>query len=98
MNFAQTNDRLPSWDAIVNTPDTAPVPTQQDFAANFITVFSAITLVERKTLTAWMTYCKRLPKEYQGVFALNIKSSPKRDMAMSNRGFITWATENHWML
>jgi len=98
MNFAQTNDRLPSWDAIVNTPDTAPVPTQQDFAANFITVFSAITLVERKTLTAWMTYCKRLPKEYQGVFALNIKSSPKRDMALSNRGFVVWATENHWML
>lgn len=97
MSFAQVNDRLPSWDAIVSSPLTALVPSAEDFAANFITVFSALTLVERNTLTAWMAYCKRLPKEYQGVFAMNVGSSNKRSIAHSNRAFITWATENHWL-
>jgi hypothetical protein len=98
ISFAETNDRLPSWENIVSSPDTARVPDVQDFAANFISVFSAIMLVERDTFGAWMTYCQRLPKEYQGVFALNVVESPKRGIATSNRKFIDWATENHWMV
>ena len=98
VSFAATNDRLPSWDLVVTTPATAAVPTAQDFAANFITVFSAITLVDRKTLTPFMEYCQRLPKEYQGVFALNILGSPKRSIALNNRAFVVWATQNEWMV
>jgi len=98
MTFAQTFDRIPSWDAVVAAPDTCKVPSTGDFAANFVTVFSAISLVEGDTFTAWMTYCKRLPKEYQGVFALNVLVSPKRAAALSTRAFVVWATSNHWLV
>jgi hypothetical protein len=61
-------------------------------------VFSGIQLVDKVTLTPFMAYLKRLPKEYQGVFALNIQASPKRGIAQSNRTFINWTTENEWMI
>lgn len=98
MTFAQTFDRMPSWEATITNPDTCPVPAVGDFAANFVTVFSAIQLIDKQTLTPFLTYLRRLPKEYQGVFALNVLTSPKRSVAQSNRAFITWAVENEWMV
>lgn len=98
MSFAQVDDRLPAWESIVANPKTTPVPEPEDFAALFITVFSAIMLVEAKTFDAWLEYCERLPKEYQGVFALNIVTTNKRIIAHSNRAFIKWATTNQWMI
>ena len=98
VTFAETNDRLPSWHAITSAPKTTAVPLPKDFAANFILVFSAITVLDVNTFTAWMTYCRRLPKEYQGVFALNVCSSPKRRLAMENPEFVNWATKNQWLL
>ncbi len=97
MSFAQVDDRLPAWESIVANPKTTPVPEPEDFAALFITVFSAIMLVEAKTFDAWLEYCERLPKEYQGVFALNIVTTNKRIIAHSNRSFVKWATANEWM-
>ncbi len=97
MSFADTFDRLPSWDIIIAAPDTAPVPDHKDFAANFISVFSAISTVTAKTMAPWMMYCNRLPKEYQGVFAMNILSSPARAAAISNKLFVKWATDNQWL-
>lgn len=98
LTFAETHDRLPSWDTIVQSPQSAAVPSAQDFAANFVTVFSAIQLVDRKTMAPWMTYCGRLPKEYQGVFALNVLTSPNRAVALNDRAFVVWATQNHWLV
>ncbi|MCG3772519.1 MAG: hypothetical protein JW384_03733 [Nitrosomonadaceae bacterium] len=98
MTFAQTFDRLPSWEATIADPTGCMVPSAQDFAANYVTVFSGIQLVDKATLTPFMTYLKRLPKEYQGVFALNIQASPKRGVAQSNRTFINWTVENEWMI
>lgn len=98
MTFAQTLDRMPSWEATISDPTGCMVPSAQDFAANYVTVFSGISLVDKTTMTPFMTYLKRLPKEYQGVFALNIQASPKRGIAQSNRSFIVWATENEWMM
>jgi hypothetical protein len=74
------------------------VPSAQDFAANYVTVFSGIQLVDKATMGPFITYLKRLPKEYQGVFALNILASPKRHIAMANRPFIVWSTDNTWMV
>lgn len=98
MTFAQTYDRLPSWEATVTDPSGCAIPSKGDFAASFVTVFSAISMVEKNTFSPFMTYLKRLPKEYQGVFALNVLTSPKRDLALSNRPFIDWATENHYLV
>ena len=75
----------------------AVVSAQQD-PITTVTVFSGISLVTKETMTPFMTYLKRLPKEYQGVFALNIQASPKRGVALANRAFIVWATENEWMM
>jgi hypothetical protein len=98
LGFAQTFDRLASWESIIATPDTASVPSAQDFAANFVTVFGAISSVTKESFTPWMTYCQRLPKEYQGVFAMQVLTSPKRNIAIENRSFVVWATQNHWMV
>lgn len=98
MNFAQTYDRLASWEVIIATPDTARVPDVQDFAANFVTVFSAITLVDKQSFTPWMTYLQRLPKEYQGVFALQVLASPKRSIAIETRAFAVWAAANQYLV
>lgn len=98
MTFAATYDRLPSWESIIAAPTRAPVPDHKDFAANFVSIFSAISLVTQKTMTPWMAYCERLPKEYQGVFALNILKSPARAAALGTRAFVDWATQNHWMV
>jgi hypothetical protein len=98
MVFSQTFDRMPSWSAIVTTPDTCTVPADGDFAALFSLVFNAINMVTKDTFGGWMTYCQRLPKTYQGVFALNVLTSPKRDVALNNRAFCVWAAKNHWMV
>ena len=98
MTYAQTFDRLPSWEATIADPTGCMVPSAQDFAANYVTVFSGISLVDKVTLTPFMCYLKRLPKEYQGVFALSIQASPKRGIAQSNRTFINWTVENEWMI
>ena len=98
MNFAKTYDRLASWESIVATPDTASVPDTADFAANFVSVFSALTLVNEKTFTPWMAYLQRLPKEYQGVFAMQVLASPKRSIAIDTRAFTVWATANQYLV
>jgi hypothetical protein len=98
MSFVHTNDRLPSWEMIIASPQTAPVPSPEDFAANYVTVFSAVTLIDKATVTPWLQYCKRLPKEYQGVFALNALASSKRAYLTNNRTFSVWATENQYLV
>lgn len=98
MTFVQTFDRLPTWEATIADPDRCMVPSAQDFAANYVTVFSGIQLVDKATMGPFITYLKRLPKEYQGVFALNILASPKRHIALANRPFIVWSTDNTWMV
>jgi hypothetical protein len=54
--------------------------------------------VEADTFDAWLEYCERLPKEYQGVFAMNVVTTNKRSIAHNNRAFIKWATTNQWMI
>jgi hypothetical protein len=98
LTFIETFDRIPSWESIVQTPDTAPVPGPTDFAANFVLVFNALTLMDKASMTGWIRYCSRLPQEYQGVFAMNILASAKRQIAITNRAFVVWATQNHWMV
>lgn len=98
LTFAQTYDRLPAWEAMVRDPMGCALPSAQDFAANFVIVFSSIQMVDENTVDPFMKYLQRMPKEYQGVFALNVLTSPKRSVAMSCRPFIVWATENHYLV
>jgi hypothetical protein len=94
--FFTVVDKLPTWEAIVNSPSTAKVP--DDAVAKCILTFSAITRVDKDTLPKWLKYADRLDKELQALFARSIvKSTTKQAMAVSNKEFVKWATDNQWL-
>lgn len=97
-NYAEMADKLPTWEEIVKNPSKAKIPDERNAASLFITVFGAVTRVDARTLDAWLEYCERLPKEYQGVFAINAaQHKAKRPIIMGNRRFTKWATANTWL-
>lgn len=96
--FFTVVDRLPTWEAIIKDPAGAKVPGANDAVAKCLTVFSAITRVEKDTLDNWLTYADRLDKEWQALFAKSIVKSPvKQGMAVSNKKFKDWAIANQWL-
>lgn len=97
MSYAELADKLPTWESIIKNPEKAKLPTDGDAAASFITVYSALARVEKDTFDQWMVYCRRMPAEYQAVFASQIVKSTKRGLATANREFVKWATSNHFM-
>jgi hypothetical protein len=94
--FFTVVDKLPTWEAIMDSPSSAKVP--DDAVAKCILVFSAITRVDKDTLPKWLKYADRLDKELQALFARSIvKSTSKQAMAVSNKDFVKWATDNQWL-
>lgn len=94
--FFTVVDKLPTWDAILMSPETAKLPA--DAVARCIMVFSAITRVEKDTLAKWMTYLQRMDKEWQALFATSImKSQAKQSFCVMNREFKDWALANQWL-
>jgi ATPase family associated with various cellular activities (AAA) len=94
--FFTVVDKLPTWEAIMDSPNSAKVP--DDAVAKCILVFSAISRVDKDTLGKWLKYADRLDKELQALFARSIvKSSTKQSMAVSNKDFVKWATDNQWL-
>ncbi len=94
--FFTVVDKLPTWEAICDSPASAKVP--DDAVAKCILVFSAISRVDKDTLPKWLKYADRLDKELQALFARSIvKSSNKQAMAVSNKDFVKWATDNQWL-
>jgi hypothetical protein len=94
--FFTVVDKLPTWEAIMDSPATAKVP--DDAVAKCILVFSAITRVDKDTLPKWLKYADRLDKELQALFARSVvKSTSKQAMAVSNKDFVKWATDNQWL-
>lgn len=94
--FFTVVDKLPSWEDIVKSPKSAKVP--DDAVAKCILVFSAITRVDKESLPKWLEYAEKLDKELQALFARSIvKSTSKQAMAVSNKEFVKWATDNQWL-
>jgi hypothetical protein len=94
--FFTVVDKLPTWESICQSPTSAKVP--DDAVAKCILVFSAITRVDKESLPKWLKYADRLDKELQALFARSIvKSSSKQAMAVSNKEFVKWATDNQWL-
>jgi len=94
--FFTVVDKLPSWDALLASPDTAKMP--DDAVARCIMVFSAITRVERDTLAKWMKYLQRMDKEWQALFATSVMKSPgKQAFCVTNKEFKDWALANQWL-
>jgi hypothetical protein len=93
--FFTVVDKLPTWDAILASPSTAKLP--DDTIARCICVFSAITRVEKDTLSKWMTYVNRMDKEWQALFAKSVMKSPKQAFCVMNKEFRDWALANEWL-
>jgi hypothetical protein len=97
MAFADLADKLPTWESIIRTPEKAKLPTAGDAASNFITIYSAITRIERDTLDNFLTYLQRMPREFQAVFAINVIKSSKRSVVMASSKFAAWTAANAFM-
>jgi len=94
--FFTVVDKLPTWDAILASPNTAKLP--EDTVARCILVFSAITRVEKESLAKWMTYLQRMDKEWQALFCTSVmKSASKQAFCVMNKEFKEWALANQWL-
>ena len=95
--YIEFADQLPTWEATVTKPDTAPVPTSPGACA--IVVFGAISRVDKQTITPFMQYLERFAPEWQAVFAINIAKAPaKQSIAFSCKAFATWVAKNQDLL
>jgi len=95
-SFFTVVDKLPTWEAILASPGTAKLPN--DAVAKCILVFSAITRVQKETLSKWMDYVKRMDMEWQALFATSVMKSPeKQAFCVSNADFKNWALSNQWL-
>ena len=95
-SFFTVVDKLPTWESIIASPKTAKLP--DDVVAKCIMVFSALTRVDKDTMDKWLDYMSRMDKEWQALFARSVvKSDSKQSMAVSNKQFVKWATENQWL-
>jgi hypothetical protein len=96
--FFVVKDRLTSIEAIVASPDTAPVPASNDAVAQCVTVFNLVTATKPETATAFVTYMERTPKEYQALFARSVMANAdKQKVVVACEAFRKWAMANHWM-
>jgi len=95
--YIEFADQLPTWEATVTKPDTAPVPTSPGACA--IVVFGAISRVTKETMTPFMQYLERFAPEWQAVFAVNIAKAPaKQSIAFSCKAFAAWVAKNQDLL
>jgi hypothetical protein len=95
--FILVADKLPTWESIITSPKTAKLPSE-DVVAQCITVFSAVTRIERDTLTDFMVYLNRMEKEWQALFAKSVmRSSTKQAFCVTNRAFKDWALANEFL-
>lgn len=94
--FFTVVDKLPTWEAIMANPQGAKMP--EDTIAKCIMVFSAISRVEKDTLSKWMSYAKRMDMEWQALFATSVMKSPtKQAFCVMNKDFKDWALANQWL-
>jgi len=93
--FFTVVDKMPTWDAVIANPATAKMP--DDAVAKCIMVFSAISRVEKDTLSKWLTYSKRMDMEWQALFATSVMKSTKQAFCVMNSDFKDWALKNQWL-
>jgi hypothetical protein len=93
--FFTVVDKLPTWESVIASPNTAKLP--DDVVAKCILVFSAISRVDKDTLSKWLAYSKRMDMEWQALFATSVMKSPKQSFCVMNSEFKDWALKNQWL-
>jgi hypothetical protein len=96
-SFLAYQDEIPTRESIINTPDTAAIPTS---AGAIITLlFNLERAVDGDTLAPIMKYVTRLDAEKQAVFCTALaRSKSKQTIAFRNKAFTDWARENQDIL
>lgn len=94
--FIMVVDKLPTWEAIVQDPKNAKVPSDMDVVAKCLIVLSALTRVDDKSIDAWIDYAERLDLEWQAMFAKSGMKSNKQKILVRNDKFKKWAIKNQW--
>lgn len=86
-------DSLPPRAAILAKPETAEVPDNP--IACVILALSAVQWVERDTISNWMVYMRRMPREVQFMWSTNVVRSKRAAVfAVTNADFSKWCAEN----
>ena len=95
--YIEFADQLPTWDEQIKHPETTKVPTSPGACA--ITVFAAISRIDKQTITPFMKYLERFQPEWQAVFAVSIAKAPtKQAIAFSCKAFADWVARNQDIL
>jgi energy-coupling factor transporter ATP-binding protein EcfA2 len=95
-SFVSLADKLPAWKSVIASPKTCPVPTNP--AACMMLVFTAVSRIEADTVTPFMAYMQRMPKEAQAVFCFHaMKSKLKAPIVALNKEFTAYAMANQYM-
>jgi predicted TIM-barrel enzyme len=95
--YVEYQDHLPSWDSIINSPDTARIP--EGAGACSVLVFGAIQRIDKQNMAAFMQYISRFEAEWQACFAINVARNPqKQSVAFSSKAFADWVQQNEDLL
>jgi len=89
-------DQLPTWESIIKSPMTTPIPDGAGACA--LVAFNAIAKVEKDTITPFMDYISRFSPEWQACFAINIAKSPRQKIAFGCAAFSAWVAKNEDLL
>lgn len=89
-------DQLPTWESIIKSPMTTPIPDGAGACA--LVAFNAIAKVEKDTITPFMDYISRFSPEWQACFAINIAKSPRQKIAFGCKAFSDWVAKNEDLL
>lgn len=96
--YLVVKDRLPTPEAIRNSPETALVPEKGDAIAQVQLALMLVTQMKEDSIDAYVTYMKRLGSEYQALFGKTaLANSMKQKIAIKCDGFRKWALDNQWM-
>lgn len=94
--FVQIYDRMPGFDEILRSPETARVPDKEDTSVQYAIVTG---LCRRVTLTNWENaakYVAKLPTEFQMLF---VKDTTRLLPELAHTStFAEYAQRNHWIM
>lgn len=96
-SFLAYQDEIPTRESIINTPESATIPTS--VGAIITLLFNLERAVDAETITPIMKYVGRLEAEHQAVFCTTLaRSKSKQPIAFRNKAFTDWARDNQDIL
>lgn len=95
--FIEYQDKLPSWESIIQDPKNAIVPTSAGACA--VLVYGAVSRVDKETISPFMDYLSRFDTEWEAVFIINLMTNPSRQtIALNSKKVAEWVTANSSVL